>query len=233
MGLGWVLAWTSDVKSRWAVEWLTWPGWERFWGQLVREHMRQKHRRELDMSAKIVGGELQAAIDAFTIDDRFDNKLVSKLSVSGPEPGGETKTVPMRQIAPGRYEARLPLAEYGSFLLRAEHQRQQDNGTLAPVAVSYGHVSNPYPTEYASFETDFGTLERVALATGGRSEPKEWRQLFDPEGEQIKYDQELWPRAVMAAIGIYLVDLLLRRVRLFDRKFLPGRSKRKRRMVTA
>ena len=154
-------------------------------------------------------------------------KLVSKLSVSGPEPGGETKTVPMRQIAPGRYEARLPLAEYGSFLLRAEHQRQQDNGTLAPVAVSYGHVSNPYPTEYASFETDFGTLERVALATGGRSEPKEWRQLFDPEGEQIKFDQELWPRAVMAAIGIYLLDLLLRRVRLFDRKFLPRRRKRK------
>ena len=48
IGLGWTLAWTSDVKSRWAVEWLRWPGFERFWGQLVHEHMRQKHRRELD-----------------------------------------------------------------------------------------------------------------------------------------------------------------------------------------
>ena len=93
--------------------------------------------------------------------------------------------------------------------------------------VSHGHVSNPYPAEYSSFETDFATLERVALATGGRSDPKDWRQLFDPEGEQIKFDQELWPRAVMAAIGIYLLDLLLRRVRLFDRKFLPRRRKRK------
>jgi Ca-activated chloride channel family protein len=227
VGLGWVVAWTSDVKSRWAVEWLAWPGWERFWGQLVREHMRQKHRRELDMSSKIVGGELEATVDAFTIDDRFDNKLVSKLFVSGPEPGGETRTVPMRQTAPGRYQARLPLDQYGSFLLRAEHMRAQDDGSLAPVAVSYGHVSNPYPAEYASFETDLATLERAALATGGRSDPRDLRQLFDPEGEQIKYHEELWSRAVMAAIGLYLLDLLLRRVRLFDRKFLPARRKRR------
>ena len=179
------------------------------------------------MSAHIVGGELQATVDAFTIDDRFDNKLVSKLIVSGPESGGETKTVPMRQTAPRRYEARLPLAEYGSLLLRAEHMRAQDDGTLAPVAVSYGHVSNPYPAEYASFETDFNKLERVALASGGRNDPQDWRALFDPDGEEIKYHHELWPRAVMAAIGIYLVDLLLRRVRLFDRKFLPPRRKRR------
>jgi Ca-activated chloride channel homolog len=71
----------------------------------------------------------------------------------------------------------------------------------------------------------------VALSTGGRNDPKDWRQVFDPEGEQIKYHQELWSRAVMAAIGIYLLDLLLRRVRLFDRKFLPAR--RERRKVTA
>jgi hypothetical protein len=37
------------------------------------------------MSAKIVGGELQATVDAFTIDARFDNKLVAKLVVTGPE----------------------------------------------------------------------------------------------------------------------------------------------------
>src|SRR5262249_27339504 len=26
VGLGWSLAWTSDVKAKWAVEWLKWPG---------------------------------------------------------------------------------------------------------------------------------------------------------------------------------------------------------------
>jgi Ca-activated chloride channel family protein len=45
VGLGWSLAWTSDVKNLWAVEWLRWPGYGQFWGQLVREHMRSKSGR--------------------------------------------------------------------------------------------------------------------------------------------------------------------------------------------
>ena len=32
----------SDVKNLWAVEWLRWPGYGQFWGQLVREHVEQK-----------------------------------------------------------------------------------------------------------------------------------------------------------------------------------------------
>lgn len=223
VGTGWALAWTSDVKSRWAVEWIGWPGWEKFWGQLVREHMRQKHRRELDMRAEIVDGELVASVDAFTIDERFDNELSSKLHVIGPEPEGERRTVPMRQIAPGRYEARLPMDEYGSFLLRAEHSRQQQDGTLEPMAVSSGHVSNPYPREYAAFETDTATLERVAATTKGIFEPNDFAVAFDPGDEKITWHEELWARAVMAAIALYLLDLLLRRVRIFDRKFKPRR----------
>jgi len=226
VGLGWVLAWTTDVKARWAVEWTVWPGWERFWGQLVHEHMRQKNRRELDMRTRIVGGELEATVDAFTVDDRFDNKLRSTLTVTGPEPGGASKSMPMRQTAPGRYEARLPLPDFGPYLLRAEHQREQQDGSLASVAVSFGHVSNPYPAEYASFETDLETLRAVAVATGGQFDPVDRRVAFDPAGEELTVYEELWARAVMAAIAVYLLDLLLRRVRVFDRKFGPKRRRR-------
>ncbi len=227
VGTGWVLAWTSDVKARWAVEWTRWPGFERFWGQLVREHMRQKHSRELDMRAEIARGDLLASVDAFTVDERFDNRLVSKLAIIGPEPDGETRTVEMRQTAPGRYEARVPLDRYGSFRLRAEHLREQDDGSLVPVAVSFGHVSNPYPREYAAFETDRQTLERAALATGGRADPRDWSVVFRPGEEKISFHDELWMRLVMAAIAVFLLDLLLRRVRLFDRKFKPKRRRRK------
>lgn len=223
VGTGWSLAWTTDVKARWAVEWVGWPGWEKFWGQLVREHMRQKHRRELDMRTEIVDGELVASIDAFTVDDRFDNKLESQITITGPAPGGDKQTVKMRQIAPGRYEARVPMDRYGSFLLHAEHARAEDDGTLTPVAVSSGHVSNPYPREYASFEGDSLTLERAAVATGGRFDPPDRAVAFDPGDEKITYDQDLWPRFVMLAVGLFLLDLFLRRVRLFNRRFRPGR----------
>ena len=229
VGTGWSLAWTSDVKARWAVEWIAWPGWGKFWGQLVREHMRQKHRRELDMRAAIVDGQLVASVDAFTVDERFDNKLVSKLHIIGPlgqgADGGDTKTVAMRQIAPGRNEARVPMDKYGSFLLRAEHSREQQDGTIKPVAVSSGHVSNPYPREYASFKTDKLTLERAAVATGGQFDPDNLALAFSPDGQKISYHEPLWPRLVMLAVVLFLLDLLLRRVRIFDRKFRPRRRK--------
>ena len=226
VGTGWSLAWTTDVKARWAVEWTGWPGWEKFWGQLVREHMRQKHRRELDMRATIDGGVLRASVDAFTVDERFDNKLVSKLTIIGPQPGGAKKVVTMRQTAPGRYEVAAPLDKYGSFLLRAVHSREQENGTLKPIAKSSGHVSNPYPREYAAFKTDRVTLERTALTTLGKFDPQDRAIAFDPEGEIIEYHEELWQRLVMLAIGLFLLDLLLRRVRIFDRKFKRRRLKK-------
>ena len=40
-GRGCVMAFTSDIQSRWAAAWLRWPEFGRFWAQLVRGAMRQ------------------------------------------------------------------------------------------------------------------------------------------------------------------------------------------------
>ena len=221
-GLGWAVAWTSDVKNNWSIDWLRWSGFSKFWGQLVREHMRVKHRRELDMKTEMVGSDVHAVVDAFTADERFDNGIVSKLIVTGPGSGANAsrRELPMRQTAPGRYEANFPLDQYGSFLLRAEHAKPGENGELKPLAMSYGHVTNPYPREYASFDPDLERLARAALAGGGSVDPVP-AKVFDPAGQKIVSYRPLWNRFVLAAIAMFLLDLLVRRVRLFDRKFLP------------
>ncbi|NUP11526.1 MAG: VWA domain-containing protein [Polyangiaceae bacterium] len=232
VGLGWSIAWTTDVKARWAVEWMKWPGWEQFWGQLVREHMRQKTTRELDMKAEVVGGVLRASIDAFTTNEEFENGMKSKLSIIGPDPSGcdparakkktscKTETVDFKQTAPGRYEVEMPLDKYGSFLLKADHVRELPDGTSKVVAVSYGHVSNPYPREYASFEPDKALLASVAAAGGGLFNPDNVAKVFDPNGEKITFHEDLWSNFIYVAIALMLLDLLVRRVRLFDRKFV-------------
>ena len=222
VGIGWSLAWTSDVKNRWAVEWLRWPVFGQFFGQMVREHMRVKHRREFDMKTEVSGGEVRAYIDAFGADDRFENGLDSTLTLIGPMPGKDRREMPMKQTAPGRYEADFLLDRYGSFLLRAEHKRLGEDGKKNAVAVSYGHINNPYPAEYSRFEPDRETMERVAQTTGGQVDPSP-SSVFDPLGETITYHEDLWPRLVLAAILVFLLDLLVRRVRFFDRKLLPKR----------
>jgi Ca-activated chloride channel family protein len=223
VGLGWSLAWTSDVKNLWAVEWLRWPGYGQFWGQLVREHMRQKKRQQYDMRADIdaATGHVKASIDAIGGDDRFQNGLEAKLTVTGPQPNGETRKMPMRQTAPGRYESDFPLERFGSFIMHASLEKSVEDGKggakNVQVAESFGHVTNPYPREYLALAPDLVTLSRTALVTGGRMDPTP-KQVFDPAGETIRYHQDLWSRFIGLALAVYLLDLLIRRVRIFDRK---------------
>jgi Ca-activated chloride channel homolog len=228
VGLGWTLAWTSDVKNLWAVEWLRWPGWGPFWGQLVREHMRQKKRQVFDMRAELdpATGRVRAVLDAIGIDDSFQNGLDATLTVTGAGSRGgagppEGRRVAMRQTAPGRYEADFPLDRYGSFLLHASLEKPIDDGhgtaRTATVAESFGHVTNSYPREYLALAPDVATLAQAAAATGGAVDPTP-AAVFDSGGEAIRFHEDLWQRFVGAAIVLFLLDLLVRRVRLFDRK---------------
>jgi uncharacterized membrane protein len=222
VGLGWAVAWTSDVKNHWAVDWLKWSGYPKFWGQLVREHMRVKRRRELDMKTEVTGSRVRATVDAFTADERFDDGMDSKLFVSPAGKPSERREVAMKQVAPGRYEADFELAGFGSYVLRAEHARRDADGNRKPFATSNGRVSNPYPREYASFEPDIEKLTRAASVGGGSIDPNPLA-VFDPAREKITYQKDLWSRFVLAAIVVFLLDLLVRRVRIFDRKAVAAR----------
>jgi Ca-activated chloride channel family protein len=237
VGLGWAMAWTSDVKNLWAVEWLRWPPWGQFWGQLVREHMRQKKRQVFDMRAELdpATGRVHAVLDAIGRDDHFENALDASLSVTGPQPNGETRKVPMLQTAPGRYESDFPLDRFGSFLLHAVLDRPVDDpgGTkVATVAESFGHVTNPYPREYLALAPDITTLAHAAAATGGTVDPPP-ATVFDPSGESVRFHEDLWPRFVAAGIVLFLLDLLVRRVRLVGGKRTARSAARRPRRASA
>ena len=158
--------------------------------------MRVKRRREVDMKTEVDGAHVTATVDAFTPDERFDNEWQSKLIVRRVGSKGEPREVPMRQVAPGRYAADFELDGFGSFLLRAEHARKERDGSLRPVGVSFAHVSNPYPREYASFEPDIERLTRAVHAARGEIDPAP-AQLFEPQGEQIIKHAELYSRFVL------------------------------------
>ena len=175
--------------------------------------MRQKKRQQLDMKVELVDGVIKASVDAVGGDDRFQNGFDGKVTIMGPAPKTEKTIVSLQQVAPGRYEARHTLDQFGSFVLQGEL-----TSSGAPVAESFGHISNPYPREYAAFEPDISMMDRLATTTGGSRDPA-IAAIVDPAGEKVSYHQDLWTRFVKAAILVFLVDLVVRRVRLFDRKF--------------
>jgi Ca-activated chloride channel homolog len=215
VGLGWVLAWTSDWKPRWASEWLRWKAFPAFTAQLVREHMRAQDHTELPLHAELLGNEVRVSVDAIGPDDRFLDGLASSVTLEGPlDPAADRLRVtrPLLQRAPGRYEARFPLERYGSFALHAEHKR---DGRV--VARSRGQLSHPYPPEYAPGPPDRALLARASGIAGGQALSSAAR-LFDPGAERVATHRELWPELVLAALLLFLFDVLLRRVRWPDRE---------------
>lgn len=220
LGLGWSMAWTSDVKTRWATDWVRWPAFSRFWAQLIREHMRQRRRQNLGMTATVAGDQVHVVVDAIDNDDRFLNGLDSTLRVSpplgtqhrGPD-APDAFEVPLRQTAPGRYEARYDAEHHGSFVLTAEHR--QDGRIVAESSASLAH---PYPLEFANLNAEPERLAEAARITGGGifDSPE---ALFDPGEQTLRTHEELWPYLILLCLPLFVLGLLLRRVRLFDRSF--------------
>ena len=214
-GLGWVLAWTSDVKPRWGQDWLRWRGFGKFWGQLVREHLRSTDHRRLPMLVEVNGDVARVTVDALTMDERFDNGLVSTLHVVGPAPKRAKLELPLRKSGPGRYTAEFPIDELGTHRLVATHTRPGDDGRLTAVAQSFGQLTRPYPLEYAEFTPDVARLEQAALLGDGRYGAGASELLGMKR--TVATREPLWQRLVIAAIVLFLLDVLVRRVRIFPR----------------
>jgi hypothetical protein len=115
----------------------------------------------------------------------------------------------MDQTAAGRYTADFKIQKYGSYLLKAVHQR--DGKT---VAESLGSVALSYPLEYLRTTPDLEPMRHAAQVSGGfdHAEPA---QVWDPGSESVDYTQDLWPYALIGVVGLFLLDLYAKRVRLF------------------
>ena len=84
----------------------------------------------------------------------------------------------------------------------------------AVVAESVGAVSLPYPAEYLRTTPDEEVLRQVGVVTGGLASPRP-DELQLRQGDHITYHRDLWPLVLLGLAGAFLVDLYLRRVRLF------------------
>jgi uncharacterized protein YegL len=208
-GAGTSVAWTSDVKNRWSVDWIRWGGYPKFWAQVIRSSMRRKVYDSYDLYAKVADGRAQVMVDAIDSGDRFVNELDTELQVIDPATNKVSESVAMSQTAAGRYTADFKIQKYGSYLLKAIHKR---NG--ATVAESLGSVALPYPLEYLRSTPDLEPLRHAAQVSHGHDQAQP-AQIWDPEKETVSYTQDLWPYVLLGVVVLFLLDLYAKRVRLF------------------
>jgi len=218
VGSGQTLAWTSDLKPRWSTEWLRWPSFARFFAQLVREHMRASHAEEIALDVQPTAAGVRVSADVDGSRERFANTLTSTLRVT--DRSGATRTITLDQIAPGRYQAELPLRASGAYTFESSHRAGGQE-----VARGRGQVSLPYPVELAPDAAGAPLLARAASLTGGRRIDDAADALARPSAAAAPGTRTpLWTIFAWLAFSLFLAHEGMRRTPVFGKTPGPGRD---------
>lgn len=206
-GLGKVTAFTSDCKSRWAALWVSdWSGYSTLWSQILRETARPPQGLNMDLRLEEVGSDVKIVVDlAENAGTRHNGATVeaevfhlpANALASGMKP---VATLTLEQEGPGWYGSQFRPADAGVYLVRARSGSQ---------IVSAGYVHNP-SDEVATGQVDEALLREVCKITGGTylENPEQTLALT---GTDVARYVELWPFLMMAFLGVFLLDLLIRR----------------------
>ena len=152
---------------------------------------------------------LTVGVDAVDDADRFLDGLTSEVTIT--DPTGADHPLTLSQTAPGRYEGAMPLETFGPYTVRGRHAPAD-----APDAVhqSYTALAWPFPSEHLLGEPDLSVIQGLSAATGGVVGPTN-AQLFDTEARTTPMRSPRWPLPLYLALALVLLDVLLRRVRLY------------------
>lgn len=211
-GLGRAVAWTSDASGRWATEWVQWEGFPAFWAQAIRWTISQSRDSNVETVVELRGEEARLTVDARGANGNFLNNLGMEANVVSPN--GDVVSLPLQQVAPGRYEAEFVPEEDGAYFIRVAGGDEQ---TEAVVAQTSGWVLG-YSPEYQQFETDPEMLAELAAVGNGRNLsdstaiPDPSLAVFEHNLSVSATTQPIWPTLMLMAVLLLPVDIAMRRL---------------------
>jgi hypothetical protein len=179
------------------MNWVTWPGFDRFWANVFRDLL--PHAPPSETTADF---------------DRASNELVVDyhLSRSVPEPaaipdiyafGPNNFQSPLKvtKVAAGHYRGRLAIGQnQGLFRVRPQAESR-----AFPEVGFYRQEDEMM--EYGNNEQ---LLRQIAASTGGHFRPAP-KAVFDAAGRSIRSTMELWPGFLALALILNLAELVLRK----------------------
>jgi uncharacterized membrane protein len=210
-GLGRSVAWTSDATGRWAKNWVSWEQFTRFWAQVVRYTISQGAPANASVRVEHEGELATVTVDAKSDAGEYLNGLTMLVNVVGPD--GQTQSVTLQQIAPGRYEGTFAPTTEGAYLIRvAGSTPEQVEGDSPPVAQTAGWVLS-YSPEYQTLEADPNFLLRVAQLTNGFVVGDDLGVIFEHDLQApARATRPIWPELFTLALLLLPLDIAVRRL---------------------
>ncbi len=210
-GLGRTFAFTSDDRPHWAVHWLGWPGYTRFWAQTLRWSLRQSSNADFQSSLDNENGKGHLVVDAFTAGDGFQN--AAKISANVVAPDLSLKPVTLNQTGPGRYEGVFDADQTGPYLVNVrggDAPSQPNGGGPAPPSQTVSLVV-PYSPEFRTLGANLPLLTRLSEETGGKIQTDPARVYRDALSWVVGV-RDLGPPLLLLAALLFLMDVAIRRL---------------------
>lgn len=218
--LGQVAAFTSDA-SRWAADWLEWPGYRRMWTQLARSIGRSQTTSTLTVRAQIIDNELVVRVEG--ADGSVGNAAgFSSIPATVFTPSGGQVQFRATQIAPGVFEGRMPVADEGAYIAvlrptRIEPGKQVER--LPPIIAGASHFSGRETRDLASNRPFLANLASLGKGQLRSLENDRIPTFFGRDGlEPVRTRTPLWPSLLVFIPFLFLLDVAVRRI-AWDRWF--------------
>ncbi len=234
-GLGRAVVYTSDAASRWNADWTAWQGFRSFWEQHVRWAMRPTGSANLNIVTQQQGDSTRVIVEALDPSGEPLNFASFRGRVVGPT--GESVPVELRMTAPGRYEGAAATPGAGVHTLNLQYDASgsmaaddtpESRAQLADRGSIQAAIVKPQAAERRTLTSNASLLERVAQSSGGRvltGDPAN-DDLFAREGlPRAVATRSIWLPLALLALGVFLVDVAVRRVRI-DRESIAALAQR-------
>lgn len=224
VGLGKCAAFTSDAKSRWAADWLRWPGYGQFWAQVVRDVMRTSLNRGAETTIACRADQGRIVIDNTDDTGQFLNGLNSTLQVI--KPNLSLESLSLKQSAPGRYETSFALPETGSYLFKIRQNLKSGPDKEEVFSDFTRGLTISYKPEYRHLSNNEEFLKELAQVTGGRYQPTLEELFRVMESDAVPVRKKLWPGLLTAALLLFVLDVALRRLDLAGYRLFKSTPRR-------
>lgn len=204
-GLGTTAAFMSDLGTKWGKDWLGWDRYRPFLKQLLLDIGRVRQQGFLRMNTHLEGGEGVVLVEDFHPEENF---LDLQMAVT--DARGKAETIPLKQIAPRRYQAKLPLWGKGRYLISVEGsgggRTERINGSWI---VSYS-------PEYLRFRSNPKVLEEIAARTGGKvlSAEPENSGIFTDDRRERRTTRPIFDWILMVLVCLIPLDVGVRRIQI-------------------
>lgn len=198
-GLGRSAVFASDAKSRWAADWVSWPGFDRLWTNVFRDLLPRSTANEA--SARYDSANEEILVDYEIPASQTEPEHIPELYAIGP--GNFRRPVEVNRVSPGVYRGRVHVGSLtGLFRIRPLNETRE-----FPEVGIYRQESEM--TDYGSNQS---LLKSISAATGGRFNPP-LEKVFDPAGHYVDATMRLWPGLLAIALLLNLIELALRKWR--------------------